>query len=191
MIEIDAVRFLSFGPFSLDVGRGEIVGLHGPSGAGKSLLLRAVADLDPHEGEVRLDGIAAAAMPAPVWRRKVGLLPSEPQWWGERVGEHFDEVARTEWIEPLGFDAGALDWEVAQLSSGERQRLGLARLLAKEPEVLLLDEPTANLDKENTTRVETLVRAADRPTVWVSHDLAQLERIADRRFRLDGGLRAE
>ena len=77
------------------------------------------------------------------------------------------------------------------MSSGERQRLGLARLLAGKPEFLLLDEPSANLDKTNTERLEACVSAyrARRPAgvLWVSHDPEQRRRVASRGLRIDDG----
>jgi ABC-type iron transport system FetAB ATPase subunit len=80
---------------------------------------------------------------------------------------------------------------VAQLSSGEKQRLALLRLMVNRPRVLLLDEPTANLDPENVTRVEKLVAAYLRregaAVLWVSHDPEQTRRVAQRRLRLQAG----
>ena len=89
-----------------------------------------------------------------------------------------------------------MDWEIARLSSGERQRLALVRLLANHPKALLMDEPTANLDAENIIRVETLVKTYQRenktPMIWVSHDTGQLDRVASRRLLLkNGGLTDE
>jgi ABC-type iron transport system FetAB ATPase subunit len=174
-------------PVTLEVGPGECVALHGPSGSGKSLLLRALADLDPHPGEVFLDGEAQSSLAPCRWRQRVGLLPAESGWWNERVGDHFKTDPTPE-LEALGFAAECLDWEVSRLSSGERQRLGLARLLAGRPEALLLDEPTANLDASSTARVESLVAeyrsGHQAPVIWVSHDPEQRARIAGRRYHI-------
>jgi putative ABC transport system ATP-binding protein len=74
---------------SLDLNDGECVALQGPSGAGKSLLLRAIADLDPNEGTVKLDGMLREAVPAPHWRSQVTYVAAEPGWWGDTVQEHF------------------------------------------------------------------------------------------------------
>ncbi|MFP4061356.1 MAG: ATP-binding cassette domain-containing protein, partial [Halochromatium sp.] len=76
-------------PIDLAIDAGELVFISGPSGAGKSLLLRAIADLDPSQGEALLDARPRAAIPAPEWRRRVGLLPAESGWWADRVGAHF------------------------------------------------------------------------------------------------------
>jgi putative ABC transport system ATP-binding protein len=89
-------------------------------------------------------------------------------------------------LERLGFGREVLDWEVRRLSVGERQRLGLARLLQLKPKALMLDEPTANLDGENTRIVEEIVRvyreARKAPVIWVSHDGEQIRRVAGRAF---------
>ncbi len=163
----------------LTVAPGQCVGLSGPSGSGKSLFLRALADLDPHEGRMALDGMAAEAMPAHQWRRQVGLLPAESAWWFDTVGQHCDAWP-LDALRQLGFTPEVLGWSVTRLSSGERQRLSLLRLLARSPRILLLDEPTANLDVQNTERVEQLLgafRAAHQAgIIWVSHDTAQLKR---------------
>jgi ABC-type iron transport system FetAB ATPase subunit len=189
-LKVENLSFLSLGPFQFGVAGGECLGITGPSGSGKTLLLRALADLDPHTGEVFLDGVAAGALPAPQWRRQVGLLPAESAWWADTVGAHFEEVA-PRWLDRLGFRPEVLQWEVARLSSGERQRLAFLRLLVGQPAVLLLDEPTANLDAENTRRLEDLVRRCREErgaaVVWVTHDLDQLRRVATRCCRLQNG----
>lgn len=95
----------------------------------------------------------------------------------------------------LGFEPDVVAWSVSRLSTGERQRLALARLLAQDPEALLLDEATANLDPANRERVELVLanyrtsRAA--AVLWVSHDPEQRERLGGRQFGIrDGRLAA-
>jgi ABC-type iron transport system FetAB ATPase subunit len=175
---------------SADIVAGETLCIHGPSGAGKTLLLRAIADLDPNQGQVYLGDIERAAMPAHEWRRRVMYLPPEAHWWADHVAPHAGQWP-DELLQPLGFDRSVLDWEVTRLSSGERQRLSLIRLLARGPEALLLDEPTANLDPENTLAAERLIAGyqADRkaPVVWVSHDPEQRTRVASRQRRIVRG----
>lgn len=187
---IKQLRTRHVGPVSMELAAGECVSLFGPSGSGKTLLLRAIADLDQHEGEVLLDGVPCSTMHAHEWRAQVGLLAAESQWWGERIGDHFPAVDE-ELFASLGFGSAVMGWEVARCSTGERQRLALARLLLNRPRVLLLDEPTASLDAENVARVENLVAGLRTgqglSVVWVSHDAAQASRIATRHFRLDGG----
>ncbi len=179
----------NLGPIVWQIRRGECVTLCGESGSGKSLLLRAIADLDPHGGEVLLDGVSANAMPAHLWRRRVALLPAEPSWWGERVGHHF-ETADSGMLSQLGFTAEVMNWEIARCSTGERQRLALLRMLQQAPEVLLLDEPTAALDPQSVARVEALVREYRQRhaamVIWVSHDPAQRARVGQRHFCISG-----
>lgn len=174
----------------LTVSSGECVGITGPSGSGKSLLLRALADMDPFEGEVSLGGEAVHSMAAPLWRRRVALLPATSAWWHDTVGPHFDHLETPDYT-ALGFPIEVTEWEIRRLSSGERQRLALLRVLALRPEVLLLDEPTANLDAENTHLTEALIRDYGRrhgaPTLWVGHDLEQLKRLCKRTYRMDAG----
>ncbi|HHH40261.1 MAG TPA: ABC transporter ATP-binding protein [Sedimenticola sp.] len=191
MASLRLEKFQSRGldPGDLGIAAGECVTLAGPSGSGKTLLLRAIADLDPHRGEAWVDGQACSETPPPEWRRRVALLPAESHWWGDRVGEHLPAVDR-DLLSALGFTPECLEWEVSRLSSGERQRLALARMLSLEPEVLLLDEPTANLDQGNGQRVETLIgryrEQQGAAVLWVSHDPDQRCRVARRGFLIEG-----
>jgi UDP-glucose/iron transport system ATP-binding protein len=185
-LTVHAVTFLTQGPYELAVEAGACVGLTGPSGSGKTLLLKAVADLIPHGGGAALDGTQAADLPAPAWRARVALLPATPAWWYDTVRGHFPKDPFPAGVAPgdLGLPDGVLDWEVARLSAGERQRLALLRLLAREPDCLLLDEPTANLDVATARKVEAAVAGyrekRGAPVVWVAHDAAALARVADR-----------
>jgi ABC-type iron transport system FetAB ATPase subunit len=186
LFRVDELATPHTSPISFSVAPGECLSVSGPSGAGKSLLLRAIADLDPNRGRVWLDGVERASLSAPEWRRQVALLPAEPAWWADRVDEHFEQASP--FLDRLGFPPDVMSWSVGRLSSGERQRLGLLRLLERRPRVLLLDEPTANLDPEGTRRVEQLVRdyldEHRACAVWVSHDRAQRERVAQRDLAL-------
>jgi ABC-type iron transport system FetAB ATPase subunit len=179
------------GPIDLAIGAGECVCIRGPSGSGKSLLLRALADIDPHRGEIYLDDASCSGMPAPQWRSQVALVMAESQWWAACVGEHFDSAGHEDWLRQLGLPAEAMDWEIARCSTGEKQRLALLRTLVQEPAVLLLDEPTGNLDQDSTRRVEDLLEAYRRErqaaVLWVSHDERQVERVAQRSFEMREG----
>ncbi|MEJ2712666.1 MAG: ATP-binding cassette domain-containing protein [Acidihalobacter sp.] len=190
-LEVRGLSGSVFRDVSLSLAAGECVALTGPSGSGKSVLLRAIVDLDPNAGEVLLDGESRAGFTPSAWRRALALVPAEPAWWAERVVEHFSHGAEPD-LPELGLPAEALDWEVARCSSGERQRLALLRSLALAPRVLLLDEPTANLDADSRGRVETLVdkfRGEGGAVLWVTHDPEQALRVAGRRLELaKGGL---
>ena len=179
------------GPVSLDVAAGECVAVMGASGAGKSLLLRAIADLDPNEGDVALNGVTRNAMPANAWRRQVALVPAESGWWADVVGEHFIAAPPDMGLlDALGLAAEALTWTVERLSSGEKHRLAILRALSLRPKVMLLDEPTASLDETSRERLEAVLadqRAAGVPIVLVTHDGAQAERLAGRVVTMAGG----
>src|SRR5262249_39099889 len=143
---------------SFELRRGECITLQGASGSGKTLLLRAIADLDPSEGTVMLEGATRESMPAPVWRRQVTFVAAEPGWWGDPVCEHFAELEEAlPLLEELGLPSSCVEWNTQRLSTGERQRLGLVRALALHSRVLLLDEPTSGLDADATARVEAVI----------------------------------
>jgi ABC-type iron transport system FetAB ATPase subunit len=183
-LEARGVRTLHLGPFDCRIDAGGCTALWGPSGSGKSILLRALADLDPHTGEVLVDDESQAAMTGPAWRCRVGYLPTESGWWAPDVGAHFLHGVPA----ALGFEPDVAAWDVARLSSGERQRLALLRLLDRAPEALLLDEPTANLDADAAAAVEALVAGYRREhaaaVLWVSHDPGQRARVADAELAL-------
>ena len=178
------------GPLSLDVDSGDCLCISGPSGCGKSQLLRALADLDPSAGDLFIEGVASGEIAADVWRTRVGLLPPESCWWLPRAIDHFRDGLPIP-IEHIGLSTDVLDQPVSRLSSGEKQRLALMRLLSNRPQVLLLDEPTANLDPENTLRIETVIteyrRSHDAAVIWVSHDEEQVKRVANRHYVVEAG----
>ncbi|SHF06424.1 ABC-type lipoprotein export system, ATPase component [Modicisalibacter ilicicola DSM 19980] len=173
----------------LTITPGQIVCLSGASGSGKSRLLRAVADLEPHDGDVRLGEQAQSRMAGHLWRRRVMLVPAESHWWADSVGEHFIVEPVMDDLAALGFEHEVLGWQVSRLSSGEKQRLALLRALCRGPSALLLDEPTANLDETSVHRVETWLMARIRqegwPVLWVAHDPGQIARVADRHLRIE------
>src|ERR1700687_3706792 len=76
-------------PASFSLSAGEALAVRGPSGAGKTLLLRAVADLDPNEGLVTLNGRERSTIAGPAWRRLGGYVPADPGWWAATVRAHF------------------------------------------------------------------------------------------------------
>lgn len=176
MLVVRGLRIPGLPPLDFEVAPGEALAVSGPSGAGKTRLLRALADLDPAEGAVSLAGEPRAAVPAPEWRRRVGLLPAEPRYWGPTVASHFPAPPAPAEFASLGLDPGIADAPPARLSTGEKARVAFLRLLARGPEALLLDEPGANLDRENRDRlrrrVEVFLRERGGAAVWASHDEA-------------------
>ncbi len=190
MLRVEGLQVRHVGPASFSVSAGECVGLSGPSGSGKTLLLRAIADLEAHDGQCLLDGTAAHAMPPSQWRGQVGYLAAESAWWHDTVAPHFPNHTPDN-LADLGFKPEVMQWSVARLSTGERQRLALLRLLAGKPRVLLLDEPTANLDAGNSRAMEGVLARyqseQNAALLWVAHDTDQLKRVATRSTTLSTG----
>jgi putative ABC transport system ATP-binding protein len=190
---VKQLRSAFAGPFELNLGKGACAAITGPSGSGKSLLLRMIADLDPNEGQIWLHGRERASMPAPEWRRQATYVSAESGWWADMVIEHFPANTRSEIAilsARLGVRADLLDAPVAQLSTGEKQRLSLVRALLQNPPVLLLDEPTGPLDEESVTQVEALLQeriAAGTSILLVTHDPRQAERLGVQRYRMVAG----
>ena len=192
LLQINQLEYQHCGPIDLSINAGECIGISGESGSGKSLMLRAIADLDPHQGQVKVKDESSLSMSAPQWRSRVALLPADSQRWFDTVGEHFiHENNNHDLLKQLGFSPEVMDWSISRMSSGEKQRLALLRLLLNQPRVLLLDEPTANLDQANTRVFEQIVQdylqQHEACALWVSHDGTQLERISNRHYRLEQG----
>ncbi len=196
MLELIGLRRLHVGPIDLKVDAGECVAIEGKSGSGKSVLLRTIADLDPHEGDARLQGDPCTAMPAPRWRKHVTYVAAESGWWADGIAAHFASREQlAQWLPRVGLPADAVDWPVARLSTGERQRAALLRALTDTNRVLLLDEPTSGLDADTRDLVEGVLRerlAGGGAIVLVTHDPQLARRLARRRFIMDAGqLRAK
>ena len=191
ILQVRDLRTNLLKPTSFSLSAGDCIAVRGPSGAGKTLLLRALADLDPNEGLVCLDGRDRSTIAGPEWRRLVGYVPAEPGWWADTVGAHFSEwTAALTFVRDLGFPEEAKIWPITRLSTGERLRLALIRALMVRPKVLLLDEPTAALDPASVAAVEALIATRVRvglAVLWVTHDAEQAKRIADRLLVVKGG----
>jgi ABC-type iron transport system FetAB ATPase subunit len=194
MLKLLGLKRLHVGPIHAEVAAGECVAVTGRSGAGKSVLLRMVADLDPHEGDAALEGVGAASLPAPQWRARVTYVGAESGWWSATVADHFAAGTDFACFEQVGIAPEAAAWPVSRLSTGERQRLALLRAITPRTRVLLLDEPTSGLDRDNVERVEALLRGLlgqGLAIVLVTHDPAQAARLAHRRLELVEGRLAE
>ena len=191
MLEVRHLSRFGLEDCSFQVHPGECLVVQGASGAGKTLLLRALADLDPCEGEILLNGVARAAVSGPHWRRAVGYVPAEPGWWAENVAAHFSDCDTARSLaERVGVGRHVFDRPVATASTGERLRLGLVRALLSSPDMLMLDEPTAALDPASTALVEDLVQdhlRRGKMVLWTTHDPAQARRMGQRRLVIAQG----
>jgi iron complex transport system ATP-binding protein len=191
---------------SLTVRRGELVVIIGPNGAGKSTLLALLAgDLRPSQGSIRLLGHPAHADPAALARRRA-VLPQDPQVSFDFTVADVVQLGRTPYPGGVDFEAAARAMEAAgvghlaartagTLSGGERALVALARVLAQETPVLLLDEPTAALDIRHQHAVLAAARQralGGDAVIVVLHDLAIAAAYADRIVLLsDGRIAAE
>jgi putative ABC transport system ATP-binding protein len=172
--------------------------LAGPSGSGKSTLLRLCNRLDaPTTGVVRFRGDDVAGLDPLALRRRVGMVFQRPTLFPGTVRENLrvaepslseDEAGAV--LERVGLPPTFLDRTGDDLSGGEAQRACVARTLVTRPEALLMDEVTSALDPTHRRGIERLARRCAQsgtPVVWVTHDLLQAERVADRTIVLDHG----
>ena len=187
---------------TLEVRAGEVLGIVGPSGAGKSTLLRLFNFLEaPSAGALTFLGERIGAAPSLETRRLVTTVFQRPVLLNRTVrdnlvfglklqGRTVDDAEVATWLDRLGLGTLA-ESPARKLSGGEAQRVALARALLLEPKVLLLDEPTSNLDPYNVGLIERIiaeVRQAHQTTVvLVTHNVHQARRLADRTALLISG----
>lgn len=189
---------------SLAIAPGAFVALVGASGSGKSTLLKTVNRLvEPSGGTVLFDGADGAGLPLAALRRRigyvfqsVGLFPhmsvAENIAIGPRlVGERLPASRIAELLELVDLDPAMAPRMPDELSGGQRQRVGVARALASEPQLLLMDEPFGALDPVTRDalgqRVRKLHAELGLTTVMVTHDMAEALLLADRILVMDGG----
>jgi osmoprotectant transport system ATP-binding protein len=191
---------------SIDIPRGELLALVGPSGCGKTTTLKMINRLiEPSDGTILIDGVDARTMPAHELRRGIGYViqqtglfphrsvgeniatvPKLLGWHKDRIAARVDELA-----ELLGLDADQLGRYPAALSGGQQQRVGVARALAADPPVLLMDEPYSAVDPIVRTRLQDellhLQRTVRKTIVLVTHDIDEAIKLADRIVILNVG----
>lgn len=192
-------RFPALAGVDLDVAAGEIVLLSGSNGAGKTTLLRLLAGLVPlYSGEASVLGVDLASDRRSA-RRELALVGHETfcyddltvrenlRFWARAAAR--DEAAADDVIDRLGL-LGQADVAHRRLSAGQRRRLAIAVALARDPRVLLLDEPHAALDAEGREVLDAVVRAAPsegRTVLIASHELDRARAIATREVELRAG----
>lgn len=187
------------GDLSLDIERGEFVTLVGPSGCGKTTTLKMINRIiEPTSGKILIDGVDALSMPAHELRRSigyviqqiglfphrtiaqnVGTVPSLLGWEDSRIAERTDEL-----IEVVGLEREMLDRYPSELSGGQQQRVGVARALAADPPVLLMDEPFGAVDPIVRGHLQQefleLQRKLGKTVVFVTHDIDEAIRLGTR-----------
>jgi iron complex transport system ATP-binding protein len=214
MIEINSISFRYrrdwvLQEFSFQIKKGEFIGVIGPNGSGKSTLLKILSSLlSPQKGEVLYSSVSLGKMSRADLARRMALVSQETHllfpfsamevvlmgrspYLGYRMFEREKDlqIARRamEWTETLALAERPID----ELSGGERKRVFIARALAQEPEVMLLDEPTANLDihhqKDFLGLILTLHREKDLTIVMASHDINIASEFCDRLILLKEG----
>jgi iron(III) transport system ATP-binding protein len=190
---------------SLEVGAGELVCLLGPSGCGKSTLMRLLAGLEePDVAEIAIDGKTVAGKKGyvPVEKRNVGMVFQSPSlfphlnvlknvMFGVKGKKSEAKIYAQELLIKVGLE-GQSEKYPHQLSGGQQQRVAIARALAPKPDILMLDEPFANLDTvlRKTIRVEAarMLKEAGVATLLVTHDPEEALQMADRIYVMEQGV---
>lgn len=180
---------------SMTIGRGEIFGLLGPNGAGKSTAILMLCGLiQPSAGECLIDGIEVSKNPIDV-KMKIGYMPEDVGFYSNLTatqnldffGKLYDIPAdkRAERIDELLELVGlsGVEKKVGGYSKGMRQRLGVAKALVNDPEVVILDEPTANLDPQGVSDYRKIIReisGSDKTVLVSSHILSEVSKVCSR-----------
>jgi osmoprotectant transport system ATP-binding protein len=183
----------------LEIGNGELCVLIGTSGCGKSTLLRTVNRMvEPDQGEVRIDGQPVRGRPAEDLRRTMGyVIQSVGLFPHMTVGENIAVVPRllgmnsrevtlrvNEMLDLVGLSGGWAGRWPRELSGGEGQRVGVARALAADPPILLMDEPFGSVDPLTRVRLQreflSIQRRLHKTVLFVTHDVEEAIRLADR-----------
>jgi tungstate transport system ATP-binding protein len=176
----------------LSIGQGEVTALVGPTGAGKTTLLRLLTGLErPDEGSIHLNGAPLNGGSPLAMFRDIAMVHQRPILiagsvtdniaYGMRARRRASAAAVGDMLKRLGLDRLAAQ-EARTLSGGQTQLVGLARALVLQPKVLLLDEPTANLDPAHVGLVESVIGEAQSrrkmTVVWATHNLFQARRVS-------------
>ncbi len=186
---------------SFELKRGEVVGFLGPNGAGKSTTMKMITTyIPPSSGEIWVEDIPIAEQPLQA-KKKLGYLPeSNPLYYDMYVREYLQFVRQIE--SDLGIKTGRIDEvieltgltkevrkQIGQLSKGYKQRVGLARAILHDPEVLILDEPTSGLDPNQIVEIRELIsNLGKEKTVMLStHIMQEVQAICQRVIIINDG----
>lgn len=187
---------------TLDIEKGDCISIVGQSGSGKSTLLKLCSDLIPiSSGELYYEGKNYKEYNPLDLRKRISYCVQLPYLFGDKVKENLefpfkirrkpmDKARVIELLKRFNLDESYLEKEVKSLSGGEKQRIALIRNLVFDPEIILLDEATAALDKENAKAVEEYVKELNAKGVtvlWITHSLEQSEGIFNKRITLEEG----
>lgn len=185
---------------SFRVEAGELACVIGPNGGGKTCLVRSLLGQMPHSGSIHMESGSPVCLgyvpqfleidrtlPLTVTNVMSIMVQNVPAFFGvkEKYGAQIEAA-----LDRAGFD-GKRNRRFGGLSGGERQRVLFAQALMPEPNLLVLDEPTANMDEAGARRIEEVVlelNAAGTTVLWINHDLAQVKRIARKVVVVDGGV---
>ncbi len=187
---------------NLTVEKGDCISIVGQSGSGKSTFLKMLSDLiSPTGGAIYYNGKDYKEINPIELRRKISYCIQIPYLFGESVYENLafpfeirntsvdeDEILKS--LELLKLDKSYLNKKVDALSGGEKQRIALIRNLLSKPDILLLDEVTSGLDKENTKIVQSLIKKINEEgmtVLWITHDMDQSKSIFNKRVHIDEG----
>ncbi|MGH7576895.1 MAG: ABC transporter ATP-binding protein [Longimicrobiales bacterium] len=190
------------GPIGFEVGRGETLGVLGRNGAGKTTLLRILAgDLRPSAGSVSIDGVDAVQNPRAA-RGRIGYLPEVPPIYeAMRVHDFLVFAGRLRGVAPVALPDRVAEVEaltqidhvrdelIGHLSHGYRQRVGVAQSILHDPPLLILDEPTHDLDPVQIVEMRTLIRAlkGKHTVILSSHILPEIREVCDRLLVVNAG----
>jgi ABC-2 type transport system ATP-binding protein len=188
-------RYVAVDNISFEVEKGQIVGFLGPNGAGKTTTMRMLTCyLPPTEGTAQVAGFDVIANPMEV-KKRIGYLPETPPVYPEmEVGEYLEFVGRIKGVEKSSLKkrmqeamekcaiTDVVKKEIGKLSKGYRQRVGLAQAILHNPDVLILDEPTAGLDPHQIMETRDLIKglAGDHTIILSTHILPEVEHTCER-----------
>lgn len=187
---------------SIEIEKGDCVSIIGSSGSGKSTLLKICSDLiSPTSGEIFYKGKKYPDYDPIELRKKISYCVQIPYLFGKSVFDNLsypfiirkkeiDEKRIKIFMEKLNLNSSYLHKDINSLSGGEKQRVALIRNLMFTPDILLLDEVTSSLDKENAKIVESLVKEMNNngvTVVWITHSIEQSKSIFNKRIEMDQG----